>query len=65
MTSCYVYLEKPVAITVQEVEVAHQLAFRLTAKAYVLDVHYQKAFETDLTVRGARVLAEHGVPRPR
>lgn len=64
VTSRYVFLEKPVDIVVEEVEVAFQLAYRLTAKAYVIDVHYQKAFETDMAVRAARSFREHAVPRP-
>jgi small-conductance mechanosensitive channel len=65
VTSRFTYLEKPVTILVEEVEVARQLAYRITGKAYVIDVHYQKAFETDLTVRAARAFKERGIPRPR
>ena len=64
VTSRYVYLKKPVAIVLEEVEIAHTLAYRFTTKAYVIDVSHQKAFETDLALRGARTFKEYGIPRP-
>ena len=64
VTSRYVYLEKPVVVLVEEFEIARQLSFRLTGKAYVIDVHHQKAFETDMVLRAARAFKEHGVSRP-
>lgn len=65
VTSRYVYLEKPVVVLVEETEVARQLVYRMTTKAYVIDVRYQKDFETDLTLRAARAFKERGVPRPK
>ena len=50
-TSRFVYLEKPVVVLVNDVIHEHYLATRLRAKAYVLDVRYEKAFETDVTER--------------
>jgi small-conductance mechanosensitive channel len=65
VTSRFVYLEKPVVVLVEEVEVGRQLVYRLTAKAYVIDVGYQKDFETDLTLRAARAFKDQGVVRPK
>jgi small-conductance mechanosensitive channel len=50
-TSRFVYLSKPVVVLVNEVVHQTYLATRLRAKAYVLDVRYEKAFESDVTER--------------
>lgn len=64
VTSRYAYLRKPVSVILAEVEVAHQVAMRLRVKAYVLDVRYEKAFQTDLYLRGMQVFRAHGIKRP-
>lgn len=63
-TSRYVYLKKPVAIVVAEVEVARRLAIQLKAKAYVLDVRFEKAFQTDVFLRATELFRQHGIKRP-
>ena len=50
-TSRFVYLRKPVVVLVNEVVQANYFATRLRAKAYVLDIKYEKAFESDVTER--------------
>ena len=50
-TSKYVYLQKPVVILVNDVVEANYFATRLRAKAYVLDIKYEKLFESDVTER--------------
>lgn len=50
-TSRFVYLRKPTVILVKEVVEANYFATRLRAKAYVLDIKYEKAFESDVTER--------------
>lgn len=64
VTSRYAYLKKPVAIVLSEVEVAHQLAMQLRVKAYVLDVRFEKAFQTDICLRGVEILKARGIARP-
>lgn len=64
VTSRYAYLKKPVAIVLTEVEVAQQLAMQLKVKAYVLDVRFEKAFQTDIYLRGLEILRQRGIPRP-
>ncbi|MGC1509891.1 mechanosensitive ion channel [Ketobacter sp. MCCC 1A13808] len=64
VTSRFVYLKKPVIFAVEEVAIAERLAIRIRAKAYVLDVHYEKAFQADIVIRAAKLLCEHEVPRP-
>jgi small-conductance mechanosensitive channel len=64
-TSRFVYLEKPVVVRVKEVIEEGYFAMRLRAKAYVLDVRYETAFETDVTVRVKRAFRDQGIAPPR
>jgi small-conductance mechanosensitive channel len=64
VTSRYAYLKKPVTFAIEEVAVAQRLAIRLRAKAYVLDVLYEKAFQSDITARSSVLFREHGIARP-
>lgn len=64
VTSRYAFLKKPVAVVVEEVQVAHRLAIRLRAKAYVLDVRFEKEFQTDVYVRATEAFEKHGIKRP-
>lgn len=63
-SSRYVYLEKPWVVLVNQVFEKDYFAVRLRAKAYVLDVQYEKAFETDVTERVIDAFREHGVLGP-
>ena len=63
-TSRFVYLEKPAVVLVKDIVEANYLATRLRAKAYVLDVHYEKAFETDVTERVKAAFRTAGVRPP-
>ena len=64
VTSRFVYLKKPVTVSAAEVAVAERLALQLTAKAYVLDVRYEKAFQTDVVMRATKAFKEHAITRP-
>jgi small-conductance mechanosensitive channel len=64
VTSRFVYLAKPVKVIASEVVIGHNLALQLTAKAYVLDVQYEKDFQTDVVTRVTRVFLEHRIKRP-
>jgi len=64
VTSRFAYLKKPVTFAIEEVQLARQLAIRLRAKAYVLDVHYEKGFQSDIVTRATILFREHGIPRP-
>jgi len=64
-TSRYAYLKKPIAIIASEALVANRPAIELTAKAYVLDVRFEKAFETDVTLRANEAFLESKILRPR
>lgn len=63
-TSSFVFLDKPVVTVVKEVFHQRLLAAQVSVKAYVFDTRYEKAFETDLTVRGRKALREAGLLPP-
>jgi len=65
MTSRFAYLKKPVSFVLNEVIVAERLAIQVRVKAYVLDVHYEKAFQTDIVKRVTRLFMENKIARPR
>ncbi len=50
-SSPYVYNQKIWVVLVNQINLDNCFAVRLRAKAYVLDVKYEKAFETDVTQR--------------
>ena len=64
VTSRFAYLKKPVSVVIEEVQVAHRLGIRLKAKAYVLDVRFEKSFQTDVYVRATEAFGKHGIKRP-
>jgi small-conductance mechanosensitive channel len=64
ITSRFVFLEKPVSIVYEEVAVSNNFVIKLSVKAYVLDVKYEKSLQSDVTGRGAKILKENKVLRP-
>ena len=64
VTSRFVYMKKPVTIVALEVALGTVVAIQLTAKAYVMDVRYEKAFQTEVVMRAAQVFKERGIERP-
>jgi small-conductance mechanosensitive channel len=50
-SSQYIHLKKPWTVLVNAVTQDGYLAVRLRAKAYVLDIKFEKAFESDVTER--------------
>jgi len=60
----YVYLGKPWVVLVNQVIEGRYFAVRLRAKAYVLDVQYEKAFETDVTERVLEAFRAHHIGPP-
>lgn len=62
--SRFAYLEKPWTVVVSPVVLGTVPALRLRAKAYVLDVKYEKAFETDVTEQVIGAFAERGIRPP-
>ncbi|MCA9715785.1 MAG: mechanosensitive ion channel [Myxococcales bacterium] len=64
-SSLYIFTDKPWTVLVNQVLENNYPAIRLRAKAYVLDVRYEKSYETDVTERVLQAFAEHGVLPPR
>lgn len=64
VTSRYVYLAKPVKVVASETVIGFGLALQLNAKAYVLDVQYEKDFQTDVVTRVSAAFIKHGIKRP-
>lgn len=64
VSSRFAYLAKPVKIVASEVLIGHNLALQLSAKAYVLDVKYEKSFQTDVVIRVTQAFLEHHIKRP-
>ena len=64
-TSRFAYLKKAIKIVASEVEVAERLAIQLEVKAYVLDVKFEKDFQTDITSRVSRLFKKEKIKRPQ
>lgn len=65
ITSRYVFLKKPVTTVLSEVEFAQRPAMQVKVKCYVIDVRFEKAFQTDILLRGNEALKRASLPRPR
>ena len=64
VTSRFAYLKKPVNVIVSEKVIGNLLALEFNVKAYVFDVHYEKAFSSDIFSRGNTRLRELEIQRP-
>lgn len=65
LTSCrYAYTKRPWVVLVNQVIKDNYVAVRLRAKANVLDVQYEEAFQTDVTERVMDAFAAHDIQPP-
>lgn len=65
VTTCrYAYLDKPWSVLASQVMQESYYAVRLRAKVYVIDVLYEKALESDLTVRVLDAFRLQGIRPP-
>ena len=64
ITGRYVHLPKPVVVLVSQVIHQSYVALRLRLKGYVLDTRYEKAFETDISLRVLKAFREHEILPP-
>lgn len=64
-SSCYFSMSKPWVVLVNQVVVDATLAVRLRAKAYVIELRYEKLFESDVTERVLSAFVEEGVQMPK
>ncbi len=60
----YVYTKKPWVVLTSLVTQGNYPAVRLRAKAYVLDVQFEKDYETDVTERVIAAFREHAILPP-
>ena len=63
-SSRYAFLDKPWAVLVNQVVHQSYFAIRLRAKVYVLDLHFEKALESDVTLRVLEGLRRADVQPP-
>ena len=63
-TNRFVYLPKPVNVSVSQTIIDNYVAIRLRLKAYVLDTKYEKEFESDVTLQILEVFIENGIQPP-
>lgn len=64
VTSPFIFLKKPVTLVLTEMSFAERPAMQIRIKSYVLDVQFEKAFQSDLLIRGNEALVMAGVMRP-
>jgi small-conductance mechanosensitive channel len=62
--SRYIYLAKPIVVLVKQLVLDNCVGLQVRLKAYVLDTHYEKAFETDVTLRVQESFREHSILPP-
>jgi small-conductance mechanosensitive channel len=66
VSSKYLYLEKPYTVLVrQHLTERGETLVELTAKAYVYDMRFEKAFESDITDRVLSAFHDEGIPQKR
>ena len=64
VSSRFTYLPKPVVVLVSQVIMDSYVAVRLRLKLYVLDTQYEKALESDVSVRVLSAFREHSILPP-
>jgi small-conductance mechanosensitive channel len=60
----YTYLSKPIVVLAKQVVLDNCVGLQIRLKAYVLDTHYEKQFETDVTLRVLEAFREHDIQPP-
>ena len=63
-SSRYAFIEKDWVVAINQVVVDRYFAIRLRSKASILDVQYEKAYESDVTERVMRAFREHNIQPP-
>lgn len=64
ITSRFCYLDLPVPVLAKQVILQDYVAFHLKARPYLLDVKYEKPFETDVHERVQKAFLEHQIKPP-
>jgi small-conductance mechanosensitive channel len=64
LASNYCSLERATTVLVNQIVKDDYFALRLRAKAYVVELTYEKAFETDVTLRVMEAFRDHNIAPP-
>lgn len=64
VTSRFSYLRKDINFSIIEVVMHDKVAIRVDAKAYVMDVHYEKSFQSDIVSTVNALFQKHAISRP-
>jgi small-conductance mechanosensitive channel len=64
VTSRFCFLDNPVPVSAKQAIFQEYVVFALKARPYVLDVKYEKAFETDVHIRVQKAFREKGIEPP-
>lgn len=64
MISEFAYLKKPISIVISEIIIGGIIALELKAKSYVIDVKYEKAFQSDIVRKVRDSFNESKIKRP-
>ena len=64
ITSRFCFLDNPVPVLAKQVLLENHVAYAIKARPYVLDVKYEKAFETDVHSRVHAAFGEAGIMPP-
>jgi small-conductance mechanosensitive channel len=64
LTSCFVYLKRPIPVFAKQVILQDYVAVQLKARPYVFDCKYEKQFETDVHLRVLAAFRAHGIAPP-
>jgi small-conductance mechanosensitive channel len=64
LTSRFCFLKNPVPVLAKQVINQDYVAFEIKGRPYVLDVKYEKAFETDVHIRVQKAFREAGIQPP-
>lgn len=62
--SRYVFLPKPIVVLVSQVIIDNYVTLRLHLKAYVLDIKYEKAFTSDVSLRVLEAFKNESIQPP-
>ena len=64
IASRYTYLSKSIVVLFSDVFVEQYFCTRVRIKAYIIDIKYEKPFESDITERLHEAFAKYGVSSP-
>lgn len=62
--SRYCFLDREVPVLAKQVIKEDYVAFQIKSRAYVLDLKYEKEFETDVHITVQKLFLQHGILPP-